>query len=515
MSGTVVARLAALEEAELPVAAALAPLGALAPLVALPPRSARGRLVAVALAPLVAIALVVPALVAQQAAPQQAAPQPAPSTSITLYQDGRIFVRRAYPVRIPAGSSVQHLTLGPVDPSTLVSLDSDVAITGATTTPAVDAEAALRAMVGQPILFRSGTMLRDTVRATLVSMEPVRVRLADGSIYFGLPGTPTFPAEPATGESSTDVRLQARRGSDRFRVGGFAQGGAWNAMYAIVLRGSTAQVTGLASFATPLTAEDAEVQLLAGQVNQAQNAMPMYRQNALAARAPAMEDASGVAGQQKVGEFHLYTLPGRQDLRPGTMSSVALFDPATAPVVKSFEVGSSVPFYGYWPENADQGEVPVQVYYTLTRARRTPFGDAPLPAGAARLFEADSAGRLQLVGEAGVGHTAPGEELRIAAGTAFDLVAKRIQTDWAQGQEPVPSAPRRTRTFVNAAYADTLRNQGDSDATIDVQVERGGEWRILESSLPAERLSSTRARFRVKVPARGQAVVTYRIKATW
>jgi hypothetical protein len=68
---------------------------------------------------------------------------------------------------------------------------------------------------------------------------------------------------------------------------------------------------------------------------------------------------------------------------------------------------------------------------------------------------------------------------------------------------------------VNAAYADTLRNQGDTDALIDVQVERGGEWRIIESSIPADRINSTRARFRVKVPARSEAVVTYRIKATW
>lgn len=442
--------------------------------------------------------------------------QQAPSTSITLYQDGRVLVRRAYTMRIPAGASTQHLALGPVDPASLVSLDSDVAITGATTSPALDPEGALRQMIGRDILFRSGAMLRDTVRANLIGMDPPRVRLADGSIFFGLPGTPTFPADQLPAESATDLRIQARRGSDQLRLGGFAQGGSWNAMYAIVLRGTTASVTALASFAAPLSADNAEVQLLAGQVNQAPQASPgvAMRQMAMSAARAVSEDNAG-ASQQKVGEFHLYTLPGRQQLRPGTLSSVALFDPATSPVAKSYEVRSSVPFYGYWGQTGDEGETPVTVFYTLTRPRRTPFGDAPLPAGAARLFEADSAGRLQLVGEAGIGHTAPGEEMRINAGSAFDLVAKRIQTDWQQGQEPVPGATRRTRTFVNAAYTDTLRNQGDTDALIDVQVERGGDWRIVESSIPADRLSSTRARFRVKVPARSEAVVTYRIKATW
>lgn len=440
--------------------------------------------------------------------------QQTPSTSITLYQDGRILVRRAYPLRVPAGTSTQKVVLGPVDPTSLLALDPDVTITGATTTAAPDAESALRQMVGRDLVFRSGATLKDSVRATLVGMDPVRVRLADGSIYFGLPGTPTFPAEQATGESTTEIRVQGRRATEQLRLGGFAAGGSWSATYAVILRGASANVTGLASFTTPLTADDAEVQLLAGQVNQAAPTAG-YRPMPMAAARAMRDDESQKAAEQKVGEFHLYTLPGRQTLRPGTMASIALFDPASAPVTKSYEVSASIPFYGYWGQTGDEGETPVAVYYTLTRARRTPFGDAPLPAGAARVFQADSAGRLQLVGEASLGHTAPGEDLRINAGTAFDLVAKRIQTSWTQGQEPVPGSPRRTRSYVIAAYADTLRNQGSEEALIEVPVNRGGDWAILESSLPAERVSSTRARFKVKVPAQGQAVLTYRIKASW
>ena len=453
-------------------------------------------------------------LVAQQTAPQRSGEA---ATSVTLYQDGRVLVRRAYPVRVPAGASTQKVALGPVDPSSLVSLDTNVAFTGATTARGADAEAAMRASIGKTLVFRMGTALRDTVSATVVGMDPVRVRLADGSIYFGLPGQPTFPADLVAGDPTTDLRLQARRASDQLRLGGFAQGGGWSAMYGIIVRGGTAQVSALASFTTPLTADDAEVQLLAGQVNQAPapSVSGAMRQMAMAARASMDESRNTSAGEQKVGEFHLYTLPGRQALRPGTMTSIALFDPASAPVTKSFEVRSSIPFWGYWGQTGDEGETPVSVFYTIARARKTPFGDAPLPGGAARIFEADSAGRLQLTGEAGIGHTAPGEELRVNAGSAFDLVAKRIQTDWAQGTEPVPGSVRRTRTFVNATYADTLRNQGDAEATIDLLVERGGEWRIIESSMTPERLSSTRVRFRVKVPARGEAVITYRIKATW
>lgn len=470
--------------------------------------------VVAALALLVVAPLAALPLAAQQITPSRGGEL---ATSVTIYQDGRILVRRSYPLRVPAGDQSLSIPLFPVDPGSVVSLDSNVAIMGASTGSGPDAETALRASVGKLVLFRSGIGLRDTISAVVVGVDPVRVRLPGGEVMFGMPGQPTFPAELTAGPVATELRLQVRRPTEPLRLGGFAQGGGWNAMYAVVLRGGTGQVTGMANFTVPFLAKDAEVQLLAGQVNQAPAAAPMaqLRGRVMAAARAFEADASGAAGQQKVGEFHLYTLPGRQQLRPGTQTGVALFEPAIAPVTKSYEVRSSIPFYGYWGQTGDEGETPVSVFYTLKRERRTTFGDAPLPQGAVRIFQADSAGRLQLIGEAGVGHTAPGEELRIDAGTAFDLVAKRVQTEYQTGQEPVPGAPRRTRTYVNAAYADTLRNQGDAEATIDVFVERGGEWRVVESSLPAERISSTRARFRVKVPARGEAVLTYRVRSSW
>src|SRR5262245_24372449 len=71
------------------------------------------------------------------AAQQRVAPAPGGelSTSITIYQDSRILVRRNWPLRIAAGSATVPLPLAPVDPASVVSLDSAVAIVGATTAP--------------------------------------------------------------------------------------------------------------------------------------------------------------------------------------------------------------------------------------------------------------------------------------------------------------------------------------------------------------------------------------------
>ena len=74
--------------------------------------------------------------------------------------------------------------------------------------------------------------------------------------------------------------------------------------------------------------------------------------------------------------------------------------------------------------------MPVEMTYILKRALKTPFGDKPLPGGTARIYNPDSDGRLQLVGEASFGHSAAGEDVSLYAGNSFDLTAKRVQTEY-------------------------------------------------------------------------------------
>jgi hypothetical protein len=124
------------------------------------------------------------------------------------------------------------------------------------------------------------------------------------------------------------------------------------------------------------------------------------------------------------------------------------------------------------------------------------------------LFEPDSAGRQQLVAEAASQHTAAGQDLRLTAGTAFDLTAERVQTEYVTQREA-------RRTIATVAYRVTISNAKDSAATVDVLEERRGEWQVTESSVPAEKLSAFQTRFRVQVPASGQAVLTYRLRVVW
>jgi hypothetical protein len=154
----------------------------------------------------------------------------------------------------------------------------------------------------------------------------------------------------------------------------------------------------------------------------------------------------------------------------------------------------------------------VLVWYTLRRVRRTPFGDRPLPAGTVQLYQPDSSGRVQLVGEATLGHTPAGADVRLQSGDAFDVAAERVQTDY-RVEDLTPArrgVPARRR--VTAALRVTVTNAKTEAVTVDVRERRAGEWRVVESSVPSEKLSAAEARFRVTVPGGGEAVLTYTVQ---
>jgi hypothetical protein len=192
---------------------------------------------------------------------------------------------------------------------------------------------------------------------------------------------------------------------------------------------------------------------------------------------------------------------------------VSLFNPAPVKYERNYVVRGDVPYWGFLPQQGEETQPPVEVTYTLKRPRKSDFGDRPLPGGIARLYQADSTGALQLVGEASMEHTAAGNDLRLAAGNAFDLTAKRVQIGYVTRRDSTKE--RGVHTVATADYRVTLKNATDSAATIDVQEERAGEWSVVSSSVPAEKVSSTITRFRVRVPPRGESVLTYRIRVFW
>ncbi len=440
-------------------------------------------------------------------------------TSLSIYNDGRVVVRRSLAQPLEKGRNTLSLKLDALDPATLFSPDTAVALLSAVLRPATDQGTALERAVGQTLAFvrvrESGGA--DTVRATAVRAEPPQYRLPDGRFLLSLPGEPVFPADLIRTAPEVAVTLEATRPQPRTDLAWVAVGAArWEAVYQVVLAGGRCHVSGTATITSEaLRADTAEIQLVAGSINRARPTPPPPE---FAGRAGAQKVAflerGATTTEEAVGETHVYLLPSRISLEPGTPVSVALFPRVGVTYTQEYIVPGVLPWRGFFGQSpGEPNRVPVQVWYTLKRGRGTGFGDRPLPGGTVQLYQSDSAGRLQLVGEARSEHTAPGRDLRVQSGDAFDVTADRVQTDYNQEQIPPPKRGMPTRQRVTASYRVTISNAKADAVTVDVREARFGGWRVTDSSVPAEKLSATEVRFRVQVPAGGDATLTYTVQA--
>ena len=439
-------------------------------------------------------------------------------TSLSIYSDGRVVVRRTLPQPLQKGRNTFTLKLEGLDGATLFSPDTAVAVVSAVVRPATDQQAALAAAAGQTLSFvrpRTGGGA-DTVRATVVRSDPPQYRLPDGRYLLSQPGEPLFPAELVRTGPEAAIALEATQARPRTELAYVADGAArWEAVYQVVLLGAKCQVSGAATI-TPqsLRADSAEVQLVAGSINRARASRTAGAVMLRGAMKVAVEEAPAATSEEAVGEAHVYQLPARISIEPGTPVTTALFPRSGAPYTQELIVPGALPWRGFVPQSpGDENRVPVQVWYTLKRGRGMPFGDRPLPGGTVQLYQTDSAGRLQLVGEASSGHTAPGRDLRVQSGDAFDITAERVQTDYAQEQLAPPKRGMSPRQRITASYKVTISNAKPTAVTVDVREARYGVWRVTDSSVPAEKLSATEVRFRISVPANGDATLTYTLQA--
>ncbi len=251
-------------------------------------------------------------------------------TSLSIYSDGRVVVRRTLPQPLQKGRNTFTLKLEGLDGATLFSPDTAVAVVSAVVRPATDPEAALAAAVAQTLSFvrpRTGGGA-DTVRATVVRSDPPQYRLPDGRYLLSQPGEPLFPAELVRTGPEAAMAVEATQARPRTELAYVADGAArWEAVYHVVLLGAKCQVSGAATITSQsLRADSAEVQLVAGSISRAR-AAALRPQLMLrgAMKVAGVEEINVAPSEESVGETHVYQLPGKVSLEPGT--------PARAPPI--------------------------------------------------------------------------------------------------------------------------------------------------------------------------------------
>jgi len=301
------------------------------------------------------------------------------------------------------------------------------------------------------------------------------------------------------------TRLQVETPGTRELELSYLSGGlSWQADYVARLADDE-RTLGLAGWVTlsnesGTSYHDARLQLVAGRLHRVST--PPMAKTLRSLPLPTLADQP--LAEERLLDYHLYTLPRPTTLLDRQTKQVALLAAPAVPTRKTYRVQSNALGYRS-PLALGEHSLPVEVWLKFRNDAAAGLGK-PLPAGVVRVYKADRQGNLQFVGEDRIDHTPKGEEIALRLGSAFDISARRVQTAFTKRDATGPY-----RHAAESAFRITLRNATPGKVRVEVRETLPGDWRILAESLPHQVLDAHQVQWEMEVPAEGQARLDYRV----
>ncbi len=458
---------------------------------------------------------------AQGAAPGSTTLDDQVDVGVTVYNSDIALVRDVRDIRLPQGTSDLRFvdiaaTVNPstvhfrslTDPSKVHVLEQNYEY------DLLDPDKLLRKYVGRDVTVvrtrqDQGTTTDETVRARLLSYNGAPVWQIGGEIVTGMPASQLrFPELPESLYTRpTLIWTLDNAGAARHRVETSYLAGklSWNADYVLTIArdDKAADLDGWVTLTngSGTSFRHAQLQLVAGELNRVRAAFERRVVDAIGNTAPA---AAAPMTEEAFSDYHLYTLGRKTTINNSETKQVSLLGATGVPIVKRYVVNGQAFYYRSAQHPGAPLRDPVQVFYQFRNEERSGLG-LPMPAGVVRVFQADSKGGVQFVGEDRIMHTPKDESLDVKIGNAFDVVCERKQV----GFEKVAA-----NTY-ESEFEITLRNHKTTAVTVDVNEPVGGTWRIVSASHAWTKTDAWAAHFSVPVAAGGAAVLTYRVRVTY
>lgn len=296
----------------------------------------------------------------------------------------------------------------------------------------------------------------------------------------------------------------SQAGPHTFELAYLTEGLRWQAHYNARLAEDESRLDLVGWFTvenqTAVNFVDAHLKLVAGNVRR-EGAPPMR-----GAKAVPEVAAAPVVQEQPLFEYHVYTVERPVTLLHNRSKQVEFLIAQGIQARKQYVLEfaaapyPSEPTAG--PEYTTKRTAHPTVFVEFTTGKGTPV-EAALPAGTIRVYKEDADGIPLFVGEAAIGHTPPGEVVKLAVGQAFDVVGERIQTSFSQLGSDV----------AEESYEIVVRNRKQEPITVRV-VERmfRHAWEIVEASQEYTKADASTLYFDVQVPAEGETRVTYTVR---
>ena len=470
------------------------------------------------------------------APPPSAAPAPAaaqdPATTttlddqaelaVTIYNSDIALVRDVRNLQITRGTSDLHFMdiAATVNPATVhfrsLTEPSRVSVVEQNYEyDLLEPEKLLRKYVGREVTlvrtrYEGNTTRDEEVKARLLSYNNAPIWEIGGEIVTGMPASHIkFPELPGNLYSRpTLIWTLDNTGGARHRVEASYLAGklSWNADYVLTVSrdDKTADIDGWVTVVngSGTSFKNARLQLVAGDLNRVRQGIAGGRTDML--REAVTVSAERPMSQEAFSDYHLYTLARKTTVNNSETKQVSMLGATAFPVQKRYVVEGQAFYY----HNAQHPGAPikdvVQVFYQFKNEEKAGLG-MPMPSGTVRVYQSDSKGGVQFVGEDRIDHTPKDEAINLKIGNAFDVVCERKQTDFQ----------KIAGNTYEVEYEVTLRNHKATPVSIEVNEPIGGTWRMLQSSHTWEKTSAWAAQFAVPVSAEGAVTLKYRVRVTY
>ena len=359
------------------------------------------------------------------------------------------------------------------------------------------------------LLQDGGDTREETVKARLLSYNGAPVWQIGNEIVTGMHADHIrFPELPESLYTRpTLIWTLDNSGAARHRVEASYLAGklSWSADYVLTVArdDKAADVDGWVTLTngSGTSFRNASVQFVAGDLNRVRQLLERRSDNAAKSL---MDSVAAPMAQEAFSDYHLYTLGRKTTINNSETKQVSMLGATGFPILKRYVVDGQAFYY----RNAQHPGAPikdvVQVYYQFKNDAHAGLG-MPMPAGVLRVYQADSKGGTQFVGEDHIGHTPKDETLNVKIGNAFDVVCGRKQIDF----EKIAAGTYEVE------YEVTLRNHKSVATTVEVNEPIGGTWRMLRSSHEWTKTAAWAAQFTVPVVADGTAVLKYRVRVNY
>jgi len=284
-------------------------------------------------------------------------------------------------------------------------------------------------------------------------------------------------------------KARAVNGGLVYLSGGFD----WNANYRLILNGEKGELISEAVVKNESNVDYNHyiLKLVEGNLQKKGNRpQPVYRTNA---RSLSME-AQPVLTENELGDYHIYSLPGKISLRRNQSITVRLYEPKKVDIKKTYVFSNS---------ERSKKEEPLQIEIQLKNTEENGL-NIPLPQGKVTLYLQSPDGSLKYAGEDELKQVPKGETATISAGRAFDVIGKRTVLHYD-----------RQRKSEEASIEITVKNIKDENVNIRLVERVHGDWVIRNASDNYIKKDASTVYFPFTVDPGGSKTVTYTYRKEW